>query len=532
MNQVSTPMYLEVESKLAIADSSGVEDFLSSGALGDCRVGPGRSARVLDYYLDTPDWQIYKAGYALRLRREDRVTFLNLKTLNKNGSAALHQRGEIRQAVTPREASNLNLPGSGPVTSRLAVLVNGQPLRQLFAIKTQQRRFPVADDPADQPKAEISLDRCSVLIDRREVDHFDELEIEMLAGGTPDSVHELSLKIADACVLVPLEATKFERALAISGLEPSDAEKALDTHISHDTPARVAVCAIIQRQLTRALAHEARVVAEGTAQAIHDMRVAVRRARTYLSLFSAALPAQGTSVLKRDLRWLGDQLGAVRDIDVQLERIEGRKKAPAAAERYRRYLGVRREAAYARLLKALGSRHYEQLLSRGAALLKVPGQLRVHDQRLAFESFLARIAIQTLDRVSKDGNRVNTSSLRALHRKRIRAKHARYCLEAGRPILPRYTRQAIESLVGIQDYLGDLQNAVVGRRMLEAFSTSRNSGLTRQGLIDVGRMLAKEEQQIATLRSGAGEQFRKLSQSSPLKRIRQRLARQRKPAKT
>ncbi|MGI8968349.1 MAG: CHAD domain-containing protein [Chloroflexota bacterium] len=57
------------------------------------------------------------------------------------------------------------------------------------------------------------------------------------------------------------------------------------------------------------------------ADAIHDMRVASRRLRAALEVFRDAFPARRLKPLLDEVKALADALGAVRDLDVQLERL-------------------------------------------------------------------------------------------------------------------------------------------------------------------------------------------------------------------
>ena len=50
------------------------------------------------------------------------------------------------------------------------------------------------------------------------------------------------------------------------------------------------------------------------------MRVATRRLRAALRLFADVLPPQASS-LSDELKWFASQLGPVRDLDVQIERM-------------------------------------------------------------------------------------------------------------------------------------------------------------------------------------------------------------------
>lgn len=57
-------------------------------------------------------------------------------------------------------------------------------------------------------------------------------------------------------------------------------------------------------------------------EGVHDMRVASRRLRAAIELFRDAFPRHRIAPLLQDVKGLADALGAVRDTDVLIERLE------------------------------------------------------------------------------------------------------------------------------------------------------------------------------------------------------------------
>src|SRR5262245_9598219 len=62
-----------------------------------------------------------------------------------------------------------------------------------------------------------------------------------------------------------------------------------------------------------------RAARPGHADAIHDLRVAIRRLRRCLRIFSQFYPGRGWKKLRRRLKQLMDVCGSVRDRDIALE---------------------------------------------------------------------------------------------------------------------------------------------------------------------------------------------------------------------
>jgi CHAD domain-containing protein len=98
--------------------------------------------------------------------------------------------------------------------------------------------------------------------------------------------------------------------------------------------------------LLRRLVKEAsRTARSGEPEAIHDLRVAIRRLKGCLGLFAVFYRARGRKELKKELQNLMDACGAVRDRDIAL-RLLADAGAPAASAVVRRLTAQRKDAAH------------------------------------------------------------------------------------------------------------------------------------------------------------------------------------------
>ena len=91
--------------------------------------------------------------------------------------------------------------------------------------------------------------------------------------------------------------------------------------------------------------------------------MAARRLRSDLRTFRGLLDADWTATLRDELRWLGAELGTVRDTEVLIERLQGRLETLPAEDRadaapLLARLRERWEACRAELLAALRSPRY------------------------------------------------------------------------------------------------------------------------------------------------------------------------------
>jgi CHAD domain-containing protein len=133
---------------------------------------------------------------------------------------------------------------------------------------------------------------------------------------------------------------------------------------------------VVRAQLTALRQHEAGTRSGDDPEDLHDMRVATRRLRAALRTFDQVLPPEA-QLLYEELRWLGGGLAAVRDLDVQIERVEGLTALDSPDDRealdaLRATLQSERESARTELHALLDSERYRAILTLGADLLTRP----------------------------------------------------------------------------------------------------------------------------------------------------------------
>ena len=200
-------------------------------------------------------------------------------------------------------------------------------------------------------------------------------------------------------------------------------------------------------------------------EAVHQARVATRRLRSDLRTLLGSVDASWARHLRAELRWLGSELGAVRDIEVLRDRLAFHARVLPALNRESARSAIRRldtdhAVARAELLDALGSPRYAELhralveavtnprLTASAhrrARKALPDAVRPTWRRL-------RRAVDNLAAVPSDA---------ALHDVRIRAKRCRYACELAGPVVGRRARDLAAAVARVQDILGEHQDAVV-----------------------------------------------------------------------
>ena len=207
-----------------------------------------------------------------------------------------------------------------------------------------------------------------------------------------------------------------------------------------------------------------------------------------------ALTAHGwMATLRKEMRWVGNALGAARDADVRLTALEAEcaRLGPLDQRGVERVLSAARSeqaAAHQRLLEVMASDRYVAALRSLEALARrseaVPAELWEH-LNVPAAAAMARLGGAQWRSVRRAVRRLGTSpSDEALHKLRIQAKRLRYISEAAAPVIrPAPSRRAVTSMAaaatGLQDVLGALHDAVVSEHWLRDLASRPLSSQNR-----------------------------------------------------
>lgn len=208
-------------------------------------------------------------------------------------------------------------------------------------------------------------------------------------------------------------------------------------------------------------------------EGVHQARVATRRLRSDLRTFAPLLDPVWVTSLRDELRWLGAELGGAREAEVLLGHLRARAQAlpPDIARQVSPVLDAAvgdRADAYDRVLEVLRSSRYLDLVDRLVQGAMAPRMSA--DAGSATTRDLTRLARQPWKRLRRDYLALGSDPPdAALHAVRIRAKRARYAVEAvARAIDGDRPRKFAAALTDLQDVLGDHQDAVVAEAWLRA----------------------------------------------------------------
>ena len=448
----------EVELKFAIAPRD-VPRLHEARALAGVRA---RTRRFLALYLDTPDESLAASGMALRLRREGRQW---VQTLKGGGgiTGGLHAREEWESPSRDgsldlarwRETPLAALPDAGTLHERLAVLFQVDVERTTWHVRAARGVIlEVALDVGDVRHGDSRDAVCEVEIERK--------------SGPESAVFEFAARLLDEVRLVPSAVTKAQRGYRLARgetLAPTHARPA--ALCATMTPPQGAA-AVLGAALAQLLANAEGVAKSDDPEFVHQLRVALRRARSALRTFGPALGKPQARELGRALKAITAVAGRARDLDVfatqTLPALAQATSTPLDDAKLARRLHTARQRARRKLLAALASRRFAHAVL-GVSRLARAAQHRDGEGELAAYCASRLAKSERALRHSASGFGALDASGR--HQLRIRAKRLRYALDAcvdlfGAKPVKRYTAVLSE----LQDALGDANDARVAASFL------------------------------------------------------------------
>ena len=461
----------------------------------------------VDLYFETDDLRFQRAGYALRIRRMGRrreadASLKGLDSASVDGSGA-RSRIELNERLRSADLDAL-LCAAGPVGQRVRAVVGTKTLVTMFEVRTRRQTFFLKLDGV--PPAEIALDETAI---RPQAGgppaRLRRVEVEVPLAALP-ALEPLVRELRDACALQPAGLSKFAVGLLSSDVRPVALDRFGPSEVDPGMTGREVALAVLRHHFSALLAKEPGTRLGDDIEELHEMRVASRRLRAALSLFVEVLPETALRA-REELRWVGETLGAVRDIDVLMEQLDGWLDAVEGADRdalamLRSLLDQQRQVARVAMLEMLDSRRYATFVSRFRRTLSAR-----HEARSGVASLPARaLAPDLIERryrsVRKAGGRIRRDSpATEYHRLRISCKRLRYALEFLGPLYPGETRPLVKRLVVVQDVLGLHQDADIAIDRLRRLSISHGSVLDPGTVFAMGEIAERQRRSMIEQRA-------------------------------
>src|ERR1700712_931101 len=336
----------EIELKFLVNESD-FKTIQQSTLLGS---GAGRSVtqRLHSIYFDTEDGHLRRHRIVLRIRRLRNNHVLTLKWDAKAGGGTF-ERGEI-ELPAPSPVPDPALLGAAIETEILRV-TEGHPLQPIFAtdIKRVVRRIT-----AGASELEAAFDSGFIVFGAQKTP-VREIELELKAGD-PADLYQFGLSLVEAFPMCLGTMTKAQRGILLSSGAHATAVRANTPDLAEQTVDQ-AVGVIIRSCMAQFVANWPAFEGPEKAEAVHQMRVAMRRLRTALALFDRRFPCVQFRDLRAEAKRIASALGEARNWDVFESLLRGGPCSAFPSEAGFATLtadaATRREATYAAVAELL-----------------------------------------------------------------------------------------------------------------------------------------------------------------------------------
>jgi triphosphatase len=496
----------ERELKLELQPASATALARIPEVLGGNLAGPRRTERIESLYFDTPGRTLREHGISLRIRRNGKQRLQTIKWLE---NSALFDRGESETAVSGKEPDWKAARGTaiGPLLSKKL----RRSAKPLFKTSVRRTIYPIATETAE---IELAIDSGSIDADGRS-QPIRELELELKAGQSGE-LFRIARELSKAIPARLRLRSKAERGYELlNGAAPA-VVKAAEIQLPAGTCTADAFRIIARSCLAQIVGNEAGVEA-GNPEALHQIRIGLRRLRAARSLFSEIVAGLESNTVKSELKWITRELSPARDLDVYLSQVLGRfheqYKHSAEFRILCRIFERRRTEAFARAADAVRSDRYRRLLIELAAWIEAGEWSRGDheaaraNQERSIEQYATDELARRRKKIVKKAKVFDRLDNAQRHKLRIAVKKFRYASEFVATVFS--TKQAkrrrsasLDAVKRTQDCLGALNDIAVhekiSREVLDEQSAA-SAKLLRDRAFVAGLVAGRQEAQSAKL---------------------------------
>lgn len=436
-------------------------------------------------YFDSDDRALRDHGLTLRVRQIGDKRVQTIKALNQ-GSYSI-ERSEWEQLIKGNQPELTN--------------VEHTPLAPVLTDDVRNTLKPVFETRIERTAYRLNGDDSAIAmaVDQGRIVAFDsscpvsEIELE-LKRGNPIELFKVARAISDIVPAWLDVKSKSERGYDLVEQASVAAEKARDPDLSPETNAGRAFILICRACLRHLVANEP-ALTKRNAEALHQMRIAVRRLRAAISLFSDVVNDDRVTSIKTELRWFARELGPARDLDAFLLEVLNPLKKHYQSEpglvSISKMFARQRLQGYRRAKDAVHSARFRILVLDTAEWVEAGPWSVSHDplikirREMPIETYAAEELSRRRKKIRRRGAMIDHLSAEELHRLRIQVKKARYAVEffssvyAGKKSAKR-RKKVVSSLRELQNCLGGL-NDITTRKALCADVIARpGRGLTAE----------------------------------------------------
>ena len=251
----------------------------------------------------------------------------------------------------------------------------------------------------------------------------------------------------------------------------------------HDTDPPVWFSAVLQELFGKIIWQLTSGPGPTTVEGIHDTRVAIRRFRSLMRDLKTILDTAPFRPLRKQLKKLADDMGAVRDEDVFIEglaKMAGEAKSPVAIHHLLESSHERRGKALQKLsttLEKISADELSKLFDSGSeSVFGAPELFWPTSVSAAGRDLIHRRLAELIDASEPI---YDPSDSKGLHKMRIAAKRLRYTSNIYVPIFGDQLREFVDETADLQTFLGETHDNDLWIADISAQLQKRERGTAR-----------------------------------------------------
>jgi CHAD domain-containing protein len=229
---------------------------------------------------------------------------------------------------------------------------------------------------------------------------------------------------------------------------------------------------VVARRHLDGLCAQQEAASNGDPTALHQMRIALTHLRTAIVFFSPMVDDDIRDEIRDELKWLNTELGAVRDLDVALERVKSLNgKRPQTLPAFRSW-NEKRAEGHRHLARVLRSVRYGWLIEQASAWIESgpwstkTGKPATRQRAAPVGAYSAEKIAQWEQKLLKKSRKLPQMGTKKRHSLRLLNKRLTYSIDSLEDLFAdkRFAKQktALKQLRKAQKSLGQLNDGARG----------------------------------------------------------------------
>jgi triphosphatase len=359
-----------------------------------------------------------------------------------------------------------------------------------------------------------------------------EIELE-LKQGTVANLFEIARAIND---IVPVQLdvkSKSERGYDLIDKRLVAVEKASNPIVSEGMCTGRAFTMIGRACLRHLVANTAATI-DRDVEALHQMRVALRRLRASISLFSDFLDDDKIVTIRTELKWLANEFGPARTLDTHIFEVlkplrKQHPKEPGLVS-IGKMFGRQRLKCYEAVRQVVQSARFRGLVLETAEWIEAGPWTRSEDpvkqarRQAPIEFYAAEQLLHRFAKIKRRGGKIANLNSEKLHRLRIQVKKARYAAEFFSGVYSdkksvKRRKKVISSLMQLQNSLGSINDIATHKALFTDIINNPRRGLTakqnHQRAFAAGLIMGDQQARIPGLIAKARKAYTRFDSAKP-----------------